>query len=164
MRNNKGNFLPVLIMFVISTLVLVCGGDAQAQKTRASVSTAPVATQPAYSEYRGVRLGMTDKETRERLGAPALKDAELDLFVVSEKETAQITYDTARKVRSISVDYAAGVGAPDYKLVVGGELETQNGSLYKMVRYESQGFWVSYNRTVGPVIIVTITIQRNGLN
>jgi len=107
---------------------------------------------------------MTDKETRERLGAPALKDAELDLFVVSEKETAQITYDAARKVRYISVDYADGVGAPDYKLVVGGELETQNGSLYKMVRYESQGFWVSYNRTVGPVIIVTITIQRNGLN
>jgi hypothetical protein len=29
-----------------------------------------------------------------------------------------------------------------------------------MERYESLGFWVSYNRTAGPVIIVTITIQK----
>jgi len=81
--------------------------------------------------------------------------------VFSEKETAQIVYDAAHKVVTISVDYLGGIGAPDYKAVVGGELErTANGSLYRIVRYESLGFWVSYNRTIGLMATVTVTIQK----
>jgi len=57
--------------------------------------------------------------------------------------------------------FAAGVGAPDFKNVVGPSLDTQpDGSQYKVVRYASLGFWVSYNRTAGPVTIVTVTIQK----
>ncbi|MFS8084024.1 MAG: hypothetical protein ACMG6H_00170 [Acidobacteriota bacterium] len=103
---------------------------------------------------------MTDKEVLAKLGKTAMSDNELDFFVFSEKETAQVNYDAARKVITISIDYADGVGAPDHKAVVGGDLQPRNGSLYKMVRYESLGFWVSYNRTAGPVSIVTITIQK----
>ena len=62
---------------------------------------------------------------------------------------------------TISVDYLGGIGAPEYKAVVGGELErTENGSLYRIVRYESLGFWVSYNRTIGLMATVTVTIQK----
>jgi len=57
-----------------------------------------------------------------------------DYYTISEKETAQVAYDKQRKAVTISVDYLDGVGAPDNKLVVGGELEQRpNGSLYKMV-------------------------------
>lgn len=163
MRNDKGNVLAVLIMFVMSTLlVLVWSANAQAQKSRAAVNATPaVIQQPLYTEYKGVRLGMTAEEVRTKLGNPGFKDNEMDYYSFSDTESAQIVYDTSRKVRMVSVDYLNGVGAPEPRAVVGAELETQeNGSHYKVVYYENQGFWVSYSRTVGPVIIVTITIQK----
>ena len=163
MRNDKGNLSAILIMFVMSTLlVLAWGANAQAQKSQAAVKAEPaVNQQPLYTEYKGVRLGMTAEEVRTKLGNPTFMDKELGYFVVSETETVQIGYDTAGKVKTISIDYQNGVGAPEPKAVVGAELETRpNGSLYKVVYYEKQGFWVSYSRTAGPVIIATITIQK----
>lgn len=163
MRNDKGNVSAVLVMFVMSTLlVLVWGANAQAQKSRAAVNAAPAVTQqPLYSEYKGVRLGMTAQEVGTKLGNPEFKDNEMDYYTFSDTESAQIVYDTSRKVRMISVDYSNGTGAPEPRAVVGAELQTmENGSLYKVVYYDNQGFWVSYSRTAGPVIIVTITIQK----
>jgi hypothetical protein len=163
MRNDKGNFLAVLIMFVMSTLlVLAWGANAQAQKSQAAVKAVPaVNQQPLYAEYKGVRLGMTAEEVRTKLGNPGFKDNEMDYYSFSDTESTQIVYDTSRKVRMISVDYLNGTSAPAPRAVVGAELETrENGSLYKVVYYENQGFWVSYSRTAGPVIIVTITIQK----
>ena len=117
--------------------------------------------QPLYTEYKGVRLGMTAQDVRTKLGAPGFKDNEMDYYSFSDTETAQIVYDAERKVKMISIDYLNGTGAPEPRAVVGAELEAkENGSLYKFVRYENQGFWVSYSRIAGPVIIVTITIQK----
>ena len=162
-RNNNDRVLAVLVLFVMSTLVvLVWGANAQAQKLRAATNTVPAVTQqPLYTDYKGVRLGMTAEEARSKLGKPAFSDNELDYFVLSETETVQIAYDAGHKVKTISVDYLNGTGAPDPKSVVGADPETRpNGSLYRVVHYERQGFWVSYSRTGGPVIIVTITIQK----
>lgn len=164
MRNNKG-FLPVLIMFVMSTLLVSWGAKAAAQKSRAAVSTVrAVIQQPIYAEYKGVHLGMTVKEVRTKLGEPALtalKDNEVDYFIISETETAQIGYDAAWKVKVVSVDYQNGTGAPAPRSVVGAELEPrENGTLYRVTYYDSLGFWVSYSRITSPVTIVTITIQK----
>ena len=162
MRDHKRNFQGVLFTFMMSTLlVLVWSASAQAQKARAVVSTLAMVTQPLYTDYKGVRLGMTAQEARAKLGEPTLKSDEQDYFVFSDKETAQIGYDVTHKVTAISVDYLSGVGAPDARAVVGSDPELmRDGSLYKVVRYENQGFWVSYSRTAGPVIIVTVTIQK----
>jgi outer membrane protein assembly factor BamE (lipoprotein component of BamABCDE complex) len=163
MRKDKGNFRSVMIMFVISILmVLVWGANAQAQKSRAAVNAGAVMTQqPLYTDYKGVRLGMTPEEVKTKLGNPTFMDKELGYFVFSETETVQIVYDAAGKVKTISIDYQNGTGAPAPRAVVGAELETrENGSLYKVVYYENQGLWVSYSRTTGQVIIVTITIQK----
>lgn len=104
---------------------------------------------------------MSAEEARAKLGTPALEASDQDYYVFSENETAQIVYDTAHKVVTISVDYVGGIGAPNYKAIVGGELEQMaNGSLYRIVRYENLGFWVSYNRTTGPVATVTVTTQK----
>jgi len=114
-----------------------------------------------YNDYKGVRLGMVAAEVRAKLGEPAVKADDQDLYVFSDKETAQIAYDALGKVKVISTDYLDGVGAPDYKTVVGTDLPAKpDGSLYKMVRYESLGYWISYNRSAGPVPSVTVTIQR----
>lgn len=162
MKNIKRNSVVALIIALVCiTAALSSAANAQTRKTAMAFARETAAQQPLYSEYKSIRLGMTTQEVRAKLGTPALKDSDQDYYVFSENETAQIGYDGAHKVVTISVDYLGGVGAPDYKTIVGGELGiSPSGSMYRMVRYESLGFWVSYNRTTGPVPMVTITIQK----
>jgi hypothetical protein len=152
-------YLTVLI--VITMTGFVVSANARTQKARAAATETTVAQQPLYTDFRGAKLGMTQEEMREKLGNPVLKDVEMDYFVLSDSLTAQVAYDATHKAKAISVDYANGAGAPDYRTVMGQELVTKaDGSAYAMVRYESRGFWVSYNRTAGPVFVVTVTIQK----
>src|SRR5436190_24095635 len=119
------------------------------------------AQQPLYSDYKGVRLGMSAEEIRAKLGKPEMAGDDQDYYMFSQAETAQVVYDAAHKAKAISVDYIDGTGAPDYKLVVGPDIQSQpDGSMHKIIFYETLGFWVSYNRTAGVVPVVTITIQR----
>ncbi|MGH9872449.1 MAG: hypothetical protein ACRD9S_08280 [Pyrinomonadaceae bacterium] len=162
MRNMKRNLPTGLTLVLLCALAgLSSNANAQARKLQGAVTSDVATQQPLYTEYKGVRLGMTAEEARAKLGIPALKASDQDFYVFSDTETAQIAYNTKGSVVTISADYLGGVGAPDYKAVVGAELEqTPSGSLYRVVRYESQGFWVSYNRSSGPVVMVTITIQK----
>lgn len=162
MKNMKRNFL-ICLTIILSAAFAELGPQAngQARRVGTGFTRDSAIQQPLYSEYKGVRLGMTAEEARAKLGTPAMKDSDQDYYIFSDSETAQIVYDASEKVITLSVDYVAGLGAPDAKAVVGGELEqTPNGNLYKIVYYQSQGFWVSYNRTAGPVVMVTITIQK----
>src|ERR1043166_3021976 len=147
--------------FVVVTMAFIFSASVRAQKARAASADTLVAQQPLYNDFHGAKLGMTPDEVREKLGNPVLKDADMDYFVLSVILSAQVAYDANHKARTISADYVNGAGAPDYRAVVGPEITTQaDGSLYKMVRYESLGFWVSYSRTAGTVVVVTITIQK----
>ena len=160
-RNLKIKFFLSLLIAVVFGLGLSANANAQAQRVKAALKGDAATQLPLYTEYKGVRLGMSAEEARAKLGMLALKGSDQDYYVLSENETAQICYDAAQKVITISVDYLGGIGAPDYKAVVGGELEQMaNGSLYRIVRYESLRFWVSYNRATSPVTSVTVTIQR----
>jgi hypothetical protein len=156
MKLTRSNFFTVLIL-IISVLCL-SAVTAVAQK-RVTVGATPV-QQPVFAEYRGITIGMTAAEVRAKLGDPALKGDDQDYYVISQNEAAQIVYDAAHKTRVISVDYMGGVGAPDPKIVVGGDLQTSEHGLYKAVRNESLRLWVSYNLREGTVPVVTITIQR----
>jgi hypothetical protein len=82
--------------------------------------------------------------------------------VVSETETVQLFFDRSRNITAISIDYLSSTSAaPDYKTVVGNDVEIKpDGSIYKLVRYEQLGFWVSFSRTAGDLGITTITIQK----
>ena len=160
-QNMKIKVFLSLLIAVVFGLGLSANASAQARRVKAAFNPDAATQPPLYTEYKGVRLGMLAEEARAKLGTPALKASDQDYYVFSDNETAQIVYDTAYKVVTISVDYIGGIGAPAYKAVVGGELEQlENGSLYRMVRYESLGFWVSYNHTTGPVATVTVTIQK----
>ena len=161
--NNMKRTLFISLMIVLSSVFAVFSPPekAQAQRAKAGFTRENIIQQPIYSDYKGVRLGMTAAEARAKLGTPAIKDNEQDYYIFSDRETAQIVYDAAGKVITISVDYLGGVGAPDPRTVVAGDLEeTVNGNLYRIVHYQSQGFWVSYHRSAGPGVMVTITLQK----
>ena len=102
-------YIIVLIIIAITGLVCI---EARGQKGRTTAAVTSVTQQPLYTDYRGVKLGMTPAEVRAILGTPVLKDDELDYFVMSETVSAQVAYDAAHKVKAISVDYAGGAGAP----------------------------------------------------
>ena len=144
---------PIELTYLLlgALLLLLLGAVAKGQ-----------AEQPLFREYRGVRLGMTAVEVRAKLGEPVMKSNEQDFYVVSANETTQIAYDAFQKVMTISTDYTGGVGAPDVKTVVGDGmlLQRPDGSLFRMMQYQSEGFWVSYNKSASVVPVVTITMQR----
>ena len=170
------NVTDSLVLRLITTSVCVAllglvgayvGTDANAQVTAApktgNAFSKPAANQqPIFSDYKGVRLGMTMEEARAKLGRPTRDSESQDLYVVSDTETAQLFYDAKHRVKAISIDYLGDkTGAPDYKAIVGDNIQVKpDGSMYKMVRYEQLGFWVSYNRTAGDFGIITVTIQK----
>jgi hypothetical protein len=166
MMHQTSHFLARLLvtLLMLAGVVLVAAVSvAYSQKptTRSNQQVAPL-QQPLYSEYRGVRIGMKAAEVRAKLGEPTQKSDDMDFYSFSEKEMAQIAYDASHSVTTISVDYFGGVGAPDYKSVVGPEVELKpDGGMYKLVRYPAQGLWVYYNRTAGQVPIVTVTLQKS---
>lgn len=156
---------PVVTMLSLALILTATASAAKNQTLTGhnSLKSAP-AQQPLYSEYRGVRVGMTPEQVRAKLGEPVQKADDGDFFVFSENETAQIAYNKSHVVKVISIDFAGGVGAPDYKLVVGPDVEVKpDGAIYKSVRYEAAGLWVFYNRTGGESPVVTITIQKSPL-
>lgn len=151
-----------ILFFVIGVILLLLMGVVASGQTKSeAMKVARGYTQvqrPLYKEYRGVRLGMTAAETRAKLGEPAMKSDEQDFYVFSPNETAQIGY-TEQKVVTISTDYTGGVGAPDYRSVVGENLlQKPDGSLFRMVFHNSEFLWVSYYKSASVVPVVTITI------
>jgi len=163
MIHKSKSILPKLVglALIVAGICLAANGTAFGQQTKTTNAAPNYAQQPLYEAYRGVRIGMTAEEVHRKLGAPTHIAGNQDLYMISDNETAQIAYDNSHQVITISADYMGGVGAPDYKAVVGPDIETQaDGSLYKIVWYKSAGFWVSYNRTAGTLPFVTVTIQK----
>ncbi|MCM3873788.1 MAG: hypothetical protein ND895_24130 [Pyrinomonadaceae bacterium] len=166
---DKGNLLShvlrVLFLVICGLLVFFwatnSNGQTQKSKTKVVNAHAEGAQQPRLGEYRGVYLGMTTETARATLGEPTLKRDDQDFYVFSDKESAQIAYNELHKVVTISVDYLGGLGAPDYKTVVGADLELRpDGSMYKSVMHERERIWISYNKSAGALPIVTITFQQ----
>ena len=167
MRNSVGKsritvtelIFLLLGMLLLLALARIATGQSEAPGGRSLKSQAQV-QQPLYKEYRGVHLGMTAAEVRAKLGEPAMKSDEQDFFVISANETAQVAYNAAQKVMTISTDYAGGAGAPDYRNVVGEGmlLQRPDGTVFKMVMYDAERFWVTYSKSATTPSIVTITI------
>jgi hypothetical protein len=148
-----------------ATLIGVClflaGSSVSAQTTRKTAAAGD--DEPVFLEYRGIQIGWLADEVRKKLGNPADKGDEQDLFVFGEKETCQVIYDKAtRKVTAISVDFMNGSNSPiTPQQVFGSDIESKaDGSKYKLVRYPKAGYWVSYNKTGGATPMITITMQK----
>jgi len=117
---------------------------------------------PAFSDFKGVSIGMHADEARKKLGNPREKGVEQDFYMFGENQAVQIFYDKAGVINAISIDFMNGAREiPSCKDVLGAEAEKKaDGSVYKLIRYPKAGYWVSYSRTAGDSATVTITMQK----
>lgn len=155
-------------VFLLLLLLLLLASNVRSQtavaRFKAAEKAAAAAQLPAWQGYKGVKIGTPAAEVKEKLGVPASEDKELLFYAVAENETAQIILDAAQKVRLITVMYSSGnPNAPKFENVFSKEMMPEvkpDGSIYKMVRYQEAGFWVSYSRLAGDNAMVTVTIQK----
>jgi hypothetical protein len=117
---------------------------------------------PAFSDFKGVSIGMHADEARKKLGSPREKGAEQDFYMFGDNQAVQVFYDKAGAVNAISIDFMSGAREiPSCKDVLGAEAEKKpDGSVYQLIRYPKAGYWVSYSRTAGSEATVTITMQK----
>lgn len=127
--------------------------------TTADAATAPV---PVFTDYKGIRIGMSANEVRAKLDNLKEKGKTQDFFIFSDEESAQVYYDEQGKVTAISVNYlGAGSQTPKPVAVIGEEIQAKaDGSMYELKRYPTAGYWVAYSRTAGVNPLVTITMQK----
>jgi hypothetical protein len=171
---NPGSFirstllsLPVIVLVLVVSIAngqTASSGPAQeevATVTTSSASKTATTNVPVFTDYRGVRIGMTAEEVRSKLNELKKGDGQ-DFLVFSERESAQIYYNSEGKVTAISIDYFGDISnAPSPDAVLGVGLQAKgDGSMYQLNRYPEAGYWVSYNRTAGDKPIVTITMQK----
>ena len=160
-RSSGFSLVPKTLLVVVP--VLAAGlVFAQTQRPR-PLSGGGGEPDPVFQEYRGVQIGWLADDVRKKLGSPADKGDEQDIYVFDEKEMAQIQYDKAtKKVTAISVDFmngATSVITPQQ--VFGADIEAKpDGSKYKLIRYPKVGYWISYNRTAGDTPMITVTLQK----
>ncbi|HEU4876164.1 MAG TPA: hypothetical protein VFT44_23820 [Pyrinomonadaceae bacterium] len=173
MEINPGSFirstlllLPAIVLILVVSIAngqTVSSGSGQEEvaEMNPSASNAAATSLPVFTDYRGVTIGMTAEEVRSKLDG--LKKGESqDFLVFSDRESAQIYYNSEGKVTAISIDYFGGnSNAPSPDAVLGvGLVAKADGSMYQLNRYPEAGYWVSYNRTAGDKPIVTITMQK----
>jgi hypothetical protein len=111
-------------------------------------------------EYRGMFIGSERDLVRQKLGDPKDEFPAEDSFELSDNESVRVFYDDAKKVRAIVVTYSGKLdSAPKPNEVLVEAIEPKpDGGIYKMVRFEDKGFWVSYMKISGdnPSIIITV--------
>lgn len=165
-RSSLRTFL-VFSLFVAATLAaatLPCAAQARKaeQKTAQVAPPAARVEEPRYREYRGVRLGMTAEEVHAALGAPKDTDGRQEFFAFSNAETTQVFYDAQRRVWAVTANYLGDVsGAPTPEQIFGVPAEVKpDGSIYKMVRYTSAGYYVAYSRDGGDAPLTSVVMQK----
>ncbi len=141
------------------TVIVVSSQTSTAQ--RRTTSDEPE-NSPAFSDFKGVRIGMSTDESRKKLGSPRDKSSEQDFYVFNDTQAVQVFYDKGGAVTAISIDFMTGANAiPTAREVLGSEADAKaDGSVYKMMRYPKAGYWVSYSRTAGSSPTTTVTMQK----
>jgi hypothetical protein len=112
-------------------------------------------------DYRGVFVGTERDQVHQKLGKPKDESPGEDDFELSDDETVRVFYDEAKKVKALVITYSGKLDTVPKPIdVIGEAIEPRaDGGMYKMVRVEDKGFWVSYVKTTGDNPSVMITVQ-----
>jgi hypothetical protein len=127
----------------------------------------PTPLTPFISSLRGVKINMTKDEVRDILGKPDVSDKAGLFYQFSKTRSAQIGLDSKGVVRTIAFLYMDGdKEAMSYSEVFGPDavpVPKKNGTIYKMVRYPNDHFWITYSMTnPGLKSITVVTMRRIG--
>jgi hypothetical protein len=136
-----------------------------ATATTTATATPPPPPLPVLQDYKGIKIGMTEDEVRDKLGKPKVSDQTGYFYVFSDEEQAQVGFDAEQKVNMIAVFYAAEhENKPQYRDVFGADAaaahQKDDGSIYNVVNYPQAGYWVAYSRLAGDKAMVTVTMQK----
>src|SRR2546425_9009335 len=103
-----------LTLFVAAiALIVIAPAQLRAQRSE---------PEPAFSDFKGVRIGTSAEEARKKLGNPRDKGDDQDFYVFNDVQAVQIFYDKTAKVSAISIDYMTGAsGIPSPKDVLRSE-------------------------------------------
>ena len=153
-----------LALLVAGALAFIMLAPITSRSQRNRAAADEPESRPAFSDFKGVRIGMGAEEARKKLGTPRDKSAEQDFYVFNDTQAVQVFYDKAGAVSAISIDFMSGAsGIPSSREVLGTDAEAKpDGSMYKLLRYPKAGYWVSYSRTAGDSPTTTITMQKIG--
>jgi hypothetical protein len=160
--------LALLTLAAVALLSSVTGAQTATRKAPPPQVAQPVLPaaqlpEPVYREYRGVQIGMSKEQVRQKLGTPGDVSDRQDFYNISGAESAQVFYDATAHVMAVSVNYLGeGSGAPAPEKVFGTVVQANDdGSIYKLVRYERVGYFVVYSRSGGDApTLVTVTMQK----
>lgn len=141
------------------------GVNAITQKAETSVANLKLANMPLLKHYKQVTIGSTAEEVRDKLGKAKIDDEDGFYYRFDDTELVQIRLDENKKVQLIAITYTADhEGAPSFSDVLGAEPSTADtkpdGSMYKLVRYPTAGYWVAYSRSGGREALVSVTMQK----
>jgi len=159
----------VFALLTVAALVVLSAVSAQTTVRRLPQPAGPTAfpaaqvAEPIYREYRGVQIGISKEQVRQKLGTPGDVSDRQDFFNLSGVESAQVFYDAQARVMAVSVNYLGeGSGAPAPEKIFGAPVEpAADGVVYKLVRYERAGYLIVYSRTGGEAPpLVTVTMQK----
>jgi hypothetical protein len=163
MNRSFDDHLGVVCLFAAISLSIVTSLAFGIGSVSASTIAQPrPAATPAYTGYKGVKIGMSDEDARKLLGTPKEKGDGQDYYVYSDNESAQVQYDGGHKVVTVSVTYIGKSSSiPTPKAIFGDDVEAKpDGSIFKQIRYPKDGITISYNKTGGDDPLVMITVQK----
>ncbi|CAN5340406.1 hypothetical protein BH10ACI2_BH10ACI2_19070 [soil metagenome] len=159
--------INLLVFLLISATFVISAAAANSatfhdESFNAVPQPTPVSEKPPYTGYKDVTIGMAAEIVRTKLGAPKEKSDEQDSFVFSDHESAQVYYDSAKKVTAVTVTFTGKIDtAPTPAAVFGVDAEVNpDGGIFKMVRYPKAGFWISYNKIPGAEPMIMIALQK----
>src|ERR1700675_3777258 len=92
-----------LTLLLVGTLTFVALAADISRAQRTKTFTDEPDNQPTFSDFKGVRIGMTADAARKKLGTPRDKSAEMDLYVFNDTQAVQLFYDKAGAVSAISI-------------------------------------------------------------
>ena len=152
--NSKRLLVSSAFLSLVFLCVLAAGASAQNKKTDL----------PVWQAYKGVGIGTTEAEVRQKLGAPKSQNGNDWSYVFSDNETVEVMLDAQKKVRAVTVMYSEDYqNPPKFEDVFGKGVTVEpkpDGMIYKLVRYTDAGYWVSYSRLAGEKEMVVVMIQK----
>ena len=165
------SFIVISLCLLIASALPAFGQTSEPNSTAVSTATVkPDETKKAQgsaaiTDIHGISIGMSTSQIKDKLGKPESSDDTTMYFNLGNGESIQIGLDKDKKVILIAEIFSGkNAKSPDFDDVFGSEVEnpaSADGKVYKMMRYPTAGYWISYSRLdlkSGPM--TTVTMQK----